>query len=169
MDNLTDKQRRFCEEYVVDWNATQAAIRAGYSEKTAEAIGFENLRKPKIAEYIDHCRNNTAQLAGISALMVANEYKKIAFSSLADLKIDWNEVKEWDDLTDEQKAVISEIETTTRTLKSDGEGTVIDVKVKVKLHSKEKALEALRKMFGMDQASAEIDDGERKIKVTLKL
>lgn len=51
--NMTAKQQRFCDEYLIDLNATQAAIRAGYSEKTAGAIGNENLKKPKIKEYID--------------------------------------------------------------------------------------------------------------------
>jgi phage terminase small subunit len=49
---LTAKQRRFCEEYLVDLNATQAAIRAGYSEKTAKVIGCQYLTKPNIKEYI---------------------------------------------------------------------------------------------------------------------
>lgn len=49
---LTDKQVAFCQEYLIDLNATQAAIRAGYSEKTAQAIGSENLCKPLIAERI---------------------------------------------------------------------------------------------------------------------
>lgn len=49
---LTDKQRRFIDEYLVDCNATQAAIRAGYSQATAGAIGFENLKKPEIREAI---------------------------------------------------------------------------------------------------------------------
>ncbi|HEX7048642.1 MAG TPA: terminase small subunit [Longimicrobiales bacterium] len=50
---LTAKQRRFIEEYCVDFNATQAAIRAGYSKRTAYAIGAENLRKPQIREAIE--------------------------------------------------------------------------------------------------------------------
>ena len=50
---LTAKQQRFCDEYLIDLNATQAAIRAGYSEKTARQIGTENLSKPSIREYID--------------------------------------------------------------------------------------------------------------------
>ena len=50
---LTEKQKRFCDEYLIDLNATQAAIRAGYSERTAYRIGADNLRKPQIAEYID--------------------------------------------------------------------------------------------------------------------
>ena len=50
---MTAKQMRFCDEYLIDLNATQAAIRAGYSEKTATVIGSENLTKPYIREYID--------------------------------------------------------------------------------------------------------------------
>lgn len=50
---LTAKQQRFCEEYLIDLNATQAAIRAGYSKKTAQVIGSENLSKPVIKEYIE--------------------------------------------------------------------------------------------------------------------
>lgn len=50
---LTAKQQRFCDEYLIDLNATQAAIRAGYSEKTAAVIATENLRKPNIRNYID--------------------------------------------------------------------------------------------------------------------
>lgn len=49
---LTDKQKRFCDEYVIDFNATQAAIRAGYSKKTAGQTGSENLKKPEIEKYI---------------------------------------------------------------------------------------------------------------------
>lgn len=50
---LTDKQKRFCDEYLIDLNATQAAIRAGYSKKTAFIIANENLKKPYIKGYID--------------------------------------------------------------------------------------------------------------------
>lgn len=49
---LTAKQKRFCDEYLIDMNITQAAIRAGYSKKTAYAIGQENLKKPTLKEYI---------------------------------------------------------------------------------------------------------------------
>lgn len=50
---MTNKQKRFCDEYLIDCNATQAAIRAGYSSKTAVDIGHENLNKPKLKKYID--------------------------------------------------------------------------------------------------------------------
>lgn len=53
MAKMTAKQQRFCDEYLIDLNATQAAIRAGYSKKTAYSIGQENLKKPEISEYIE--------------------------------------------------------------------------------------------------------------------
>lgn len=53
MAKMTAKQMRFCDEYLIDLNATQAAIRAGYSEKNARNIASENLAKPNIREYID--------------------------------------------------------------------------------------------------------------------
>lgn len=52
MGQLTAKQQRFCDEYLIDMNATQAAIRAGYSAKTAKQIGQENLTKPDQKKYI---------------------------------------------------------------------------------------------------------------------
>lgn len=50
---MTDKQKRFCDEYLIDCNATQAAVRAGYSPKTAKQTGCENLTKPDLKAYID--------------------------------------------------------------------------------------------------------------------
>lgn len=53
MVKMTAKQRLFCDEYLIDLNATQAAIRAGYSKKTAYSIGIENLNKPELKKYIE--------------------------------------------------------------------------------------------------------------------
>lgn len=50
--NMTAKQQRFCDEYLIDLDGTKAAIRAGYSPRTAAAIASENLRKPKLQQYI---------------------------------------------------------------------------------------------------------------------
>ena len=75
---LTDKQKRFCEEYVIDWNATRSAIAAGYSEKTAYSIGQENLKKPEISGHIEKIKNNLQELSGISSLRIILELKRIA-------------------------------------------------------------------------------------------
>lgn len=50
---MTEKQKRFCDEYIISLNATQAAIKAGYSENSAKVIGAENLTKPNLKKYID--------------------------------------------------------------------------------------------------------------------
>ncbi len=63
---LTERQRRFCEEYLVDGNAAQAAIRAGYSVKIAKQVGQKNLTKPCIRQYIDQ------KLAEMSSARIAD-------------------------------------------------------------------------------------------------
>ena len=79
-EKLTNKQEKFCYEYVLHLNATKAAINAGYSEKTAYSIGFENLIKPEIQKRIDEMKSNLAETAGISALRVLREHEQIAFN-----------------------------------------------------------------------------------------
>jgi len=71
--SLTDKQQRFVEEYLVDLNATQAAIRAGYSEDTARAIGSENLSKPAIADALAEAMAQRASELAIDARWVLSE------------------------------------------------------------------------------------------------
>ena len=67
MGRLTNKQEMFCLEYLIDLNATQAAIRAGYSEKTSYSIGQENLNKPDIATRIQELMNKRSKKTGITA------------------------------------------------------------------------------------------------------
>lgn len=70
---LTAKQAAFCREYLVDLNATQAAIRAGYSKKTAGAIGNENLQKPEIARVIAELADQRAERTQVDADWVLAE------------------------------------------------------------------------------------------------
>lgn len=72
MAKLTAKQAMFCKEYLIDLNATQAAIRAGYSEKTANRIGHENLTKLDIQERIDKLMKERANKVDISSESVLN-------------------------------------------------------------------------------------------------
>jgi phage terminase small subunit len=67
MPKLTDKQEAFCQEYLIDLNATQAAIRAGYSEHTANVIGPENLAKPCIAEKIAELKAERSERVQVDA------------------------------------------------------------------------------------------------------
>lgn len=76
---LTAKQKRFVEEYLVDLNATQAAIRAGYSQDTARSIGCENLTKPDIQDAINEAVEERSKRVEITQDMVLRELAMIAF------------------------------------------------------------------------------------------
>ena len=78
MANLTPKQQRFVEEYLIDLNATQAAIRAGYSEKTAKSIGQENLTKPDIAKAIQEAQESLSNKTQLTVDMVVQGLLKEA-------------------------------------------------------------------------------------------
>ena len=75
---MTPKQQRFVEEYLVDLNATQAAIRAGYSERTAAQIGEENLRKPEIAEAVQAAMDTRSERTEITQDYVLSGLKEVA-------------------------------------------------------------------------------------------
>jgi len=81
---LTNKQRMFVQEYLCDLNATQAAIRAGYSEKTAGAVGAENLTKPEIATAIQEAMDKRSKRTDLTADMVLTELKSMGFSNIQD-------------------------------------------------------------------------------------
>lgn len=70
---MTAKQMRFCDEYLIDLNATQAAIRAGYSQKTARAMGAENLTKPDIKAFIEQ------RMAEKEAALIADQNEVLKY------------------------------------------------------------------------------------------
>lgn len=82
---MTRKQKLFIEEYLIDLNATQAAIRAGYSPDTAYSIGQENLKKPEIKARIDKAMAKRSRRTGVSADRVLMELAKIGFANIDDL------------------------------------------------------------------------------------
>jgi phage terminase small subunit len=152
---LTDKQEKFCYEYCLDFNATQAAIRAGYSESTARSIASQLLTKVNIKEKIKEMQDNLAETSGMGRLRVINEHIKIAFSSIAHLHDTWIKRKDFESLTEDQKACIAEIDTKIRTEYEYDPDTEkrkpIKVEyVRIKLYDKQKALDAISKMLGYD-------------------
>lgn len=80
---MTPKQQRFAEEYLVDLNATQAAIRAGYAPKRADAIGHENLRKPEIAEAIAAQRAQVSERVGRTVANVLEDIGRVRVNAMA--------------------------------------------------------------------------------------
>ena len=81
---MTLKQERFVQEYLIEPNAAQAAIRAGYSAKTAREIGHENLTKVDIAAAIEKARAKRAERCEVTADWVIDELRKLACANMAD-------------------------------------------------------------------------------------
>lgn len=87
MAKLTAKQERFCTEYIIDLNATQAAIRAGYSVKTANRIASENLSKLDIQRKIQELQQERAERTEITQDRVLKELAGIGFAPITKGKI----------------------------------------------------------------------------------
>ena len=85
MNKLIAKQLSFCEQYLIDSNATQAAIRAGYSVKTAAAIGAENLRKLEIQSQVRLLKSLQSERLQVDADRVLQKYWSIVDFTLSDI------------------------------------------------------------------------------------
>lgn len=138
-------------EYLVDLNATQAAIRAGYSKRTARAIGAENLSKPiirkSINEKIEEILENKTDLT----LRTIRELERLGFSNISDfLEYDNDGVKIYPSDTVDTRAV-SQIKVTEQVLgsKDSEEKETLNRTIEFKLHNKEKALELLSRYLGI--------------------
>lgn len=153
LPKLTDKQRLFCAEYIVDLNATQAALRAGYCAKTVNKSGPANLVKIGIQAEITRLRANRSELTQVKANDVVLELAKIGFSNIETFaKIEDGTVKvtEFKELVRDELAAVESI------------GTTKGGKITIKLHSKLHALEQLGKHLGIYQK-----DNEQKMDITL--
>ena len=141
---MTKKQKRFVEEYLIDLNATQAAIRAGYSPDTAYSIGNENMKKPEIKAKIDKAM---AERTGVNADRVVMELAKIAFVNAGDV-IDAETATLKPDAAREDTAAIQSVKV--KTFGEDG------LEREIKMADKLKALELLGKHLGMFKDKVEL-------------
>ena len=137
---MTDKQERFCEEYMIDLNATQAAIRAGYSPKTANEQGSQLLAKLSIQNRIAQLQAEQSRRTGVSTYRVVRELAKIAFVNAADL-IDPKTASLKSDASHDDLAAVQSVKV--KTFGEDG------LEQEVKLADKLRALDLLGKHLGM--------------------
>lgn len=161
-NELTAKQRAFVREYLIDLNATQAAIRAGYSEKTARQIGEENLSKPDIASAVEAAMKNRADRTDITADRVLRELAKIGFADIRKA-VKWQSslITEEDNPDGGDVAVIKTVVTNnvqlvaSDELDDDTAAAVSEISqnatggLKIKLHDKRAALVDIGKHLGM--------------------
>lgn len=153
---LTDKQQRFVDEYLIDLNATQAAIRAGYSVRTANEQGAQNLAKLSIQDAISKKMAARSRRTGVNAERVVLELAKVAFAKMTDIVDSKGKIKE--DASPDDLACIESI----KYKESDNEygGSV---EREVKIASKLKALELLGKHLGMwsDKFNVTVEKSEK--------
>ena len=147
---MTQKQKRFIEEYLIDLNATQAAIRAGYSPDTAQQTGSENLSKPVIRAQIDRAMAERSKRTGVNAERVVQELAKIAFVNAAEV-IDPKTATGKEDALPEDTAAIQSVKV--KTFGEDG------LEREIKMADKLKALELLGKHLGMFKDRIELSGG----------
>ena len=145
--DMTPKQMRFVSEYLIHLNATQAAISAGYSVKTARAIGCENLTKPDIAAAIAAGAAKQLESADLSATRVLEEIRRLALSDVRSLFDEQGDLRPIHTLTAEQAACIGGLEVIIKNAKA-GDG-VTDTIHKIKIWDKPKSLEMLAKHFAL--------------------
>jgi len=170
-NGLTGKQRRFVDEYLIDLNATRAAIAAGYKEKTAPAMGAENLKKPYLAAEIARAMDERSSRTKITQDRILLELAKIGFSDLRKAMSDGGGLLppcEWDD---ETAGAISSLEVvTTRSSDTDENGNAIPEHVhKIKTWDKLAALEKLGKHLGMFSGVAPDDDEAQSLNISLNV
>ena len=146
--NLTPKQKAFADYYIECGNSTEAARKAGYSEKTSRSIGAENLTKPDIQEAIKSAMSLRSERTEITQDMVLRELAAIGFSRITDYVNIKNGVVELNDtssLTDSQNAAIASIK----------EGKF---GIELKNYDKLRALELLGQHLGMFHGKSDSDE-----------
>lgn len=151
MAGLTAKQQAFVAEYLIDLNATQAAIRAGYSEKTAQAIGAENLTKPLVSEAVAAAMAERSQRTEITQDRVLNEYAKIGFADIRKA-VRWGDVP--DDMDENGNAVwpvelVPSLDMDDDTAAAISEVSLTAQGIRIKMNDKRGALDSMARHLGM--------------------
>ncbi len=138
---MTPKQRRFVQEYLLDLNATQAAIRAGYSRRTARAIGSENLTKPDVVAAIERAQAERSARTELTQDRLLQELGAIAFADVRDLFDAEGNVRPIQLLAASSAAIVSGLEV----VEAPGSG---ERRLKVRLYDKLRALDLLGRHLG---------------------
>lgn len=143
-------QNKFVQEYLVDFNATQAAIRAGYKKNNANVTGSSLLSNPNIMRMIQERAKLQMEKVEITKEQVLRELGRIAFSDVTQFYNEEGQFKDFSELTDDQKSLLASVETFEE-FESVGKGIKIKIgeTKKIKVWDKMKALEILAKHFGL--------------------
>ena len=145
---LTPKQEAFVREYLLDLNATQAAIRAGYSAKTAKTIGPRLLENVGVQEAITAGRMKTAERLELTREAVIRQYQRIGFSDPRKMFDANGQLKPITELDDDTAAAIQAFDVEMKaTINEDGEPVSLPV-AKIKIADRKTALDSIMKAQG---------------------
>lgn len=164
---MNKKQSAFASEYVIDYNATQAAIRAGYSEKSAYSQAHDLLKKPEIMAKISKLEAEAARRTEISKDMVLRELARVAFVDPRKLFDENGRPKDLESIDDDTAAALASVDILEEYDFDDGNRVLIGHTKKYKWADKLRALELLGKHLGMftDKVHVEgsVDTGADKL------
>lgn len=144
-NDLTPKQEHFCHEYLIDLNATQAAIRAGYSPKSAGSIGEEILKKPEIQNFISQLQGKRVNAVRIDAEAILKELYDLAMVDITQAYDSAGWLKPLEEIPENVRKAISYLEVNELFDGSGPEKHIIGVNRKIKFYDKPKSLELLGK------------------------
>ena len=147
---LTPKQQRFADEWLIDMNGTAAAIRAGYSVKSAEVTASKLLRNVKVRAYIDQRMAEHSRRTGVTQDRIIRELARIAFLDPTQL-VDMDTAELLSDAVEDDRAAIASVKVKTMS----GEAEMVEREIK--FADKLKALELLGKRFGMWVDKQQVD------------
>lgn len=150
---LTDKQEMFCREYLIDLNATQAAIRAGYSAKTANRTASENLSKPDVQSRIAELKAQRNDLVGINATYVLNRLVEIDQMDVLDILTSTGELKSVAEWPKVWRTTLSGLEV----MEMASEGNTAALLKKIKWPDKVKNLELLGKHISVQAFKEQVE------------
>jgi len=150
---LTTKERRFVEEYLIDFNGTAAAIRAGYSEKTAATIASQNLRKLYIQAEIQRSLKDLTDKTDITKERILIEMRRLALFDVRTLYDEDGNPLPVHKLSDDAAAAINGLDVVSVGNAEVGVGQVM----KYKIPDKNKALESLAKILGYLDRTTELE------------
>lgn len=154
-DRLTAKQEKFCRKFIECGNASKA-YRFAYDTKTKRdetvwTAASKLLNDSKVTQRIEFLKNNLAEASGITALQIVREHQRIAFRDATKFRKGWMTLKEFEQLTPDERACIKRIDTKqTKRMTADGE-EVIDEYVRIECYDKQKSLESLANLLGYNQ------------------
>ena len=152
----TAKERRFCEEYIKDFNGVRAYMAAGYSGNATTAAGeaWKLRQTNRVYKYLQHLQKDIEKASGVSRMQVLKMHLDIAKTSIAQFHNTWITRTEFEKLTPEEKACIQEIDVKTKSVirgKGKAVKTVETEYVRLRLYDRQKSLDAIAKMCGYNE------------------